>query len=41
MIAGSLGALIGAGAVFWVVALVVGGGTPVIRKLDFSEEQRD
>ena len=36
MIAGSLGSLIGAGAVFWVVALVVGGGTPVIRKLDFS-----
>jgi MFS family permease len=40
MIAGSLGSLIGAGAVFWVVALVVGGGTPVIRKLDFSEEAK-
>ena len=41
MIAGSLGSLIGAGAVFWVVAVVVGGGTPVIRKLDFSEDLED
>ncbi|ARU04901.1 MFS transporter [Comamonas serinivorans] len=41
MVAGSLGSLIGAGAVFWVVAVVVGSGTSVIRKLDFSQGQGD
>ena len=39
MIAGSLGALIGAGAVFWVVCAVVSAGTPVIRKLDLVEDK--
>lgn len=33
MVAGSFGALIGVGAVFWVVAGIVAAGTPVVRKI--------
>ena len=41
MIAGSLGSLIGAGAVFWVVSAIVGSGTRVIPKLGLAQKPED
>ncbi|THT98690.1 MFS transporter [Lampropedia puyangensis] len=39
MVAGSFGALIGVGAVFWVVASIVAVGTPVVGKIQLRDNE--
>lgn len=41
MVAGSFGALLGVGTVFWVAATIVAAGTPVIRKIQPVDNNLD